>query len=517
MSQLSFKNDHDGKDGGFSLIEIVVAFMIVAIALVPLIQLFLSGMGATRINSHMVEATSFTSDQIEFNSSLPNNSVGYFEDEFSSSNPLYPTSGAEKTAFDKLFGTSYLAGTTFPATIPSQGLTVDLGALSPQSPPTPSTDLIEPVVIKKAEGETFYIFTLVSWESTVTPADTSSDCSYKEITVVTFWNNWTQHETQSTQEYPTGAGVNTDSSLAPGTTCNGSALLSSTSPAVPTAVTVSSMATNPNGMQVAWTETQSSGDGPVGYFVVEWSVDPNFVTDQETSAIEIPSSTDINQVVVSSSTSTYTYYINDLAPDSTYYVRVFAYSQDGSNLVISNPASTIYPGGAGNGFSTPASPPDTSCIVEDLFATAIPPVGVSPTANTPVISSKLYLTPTGSSPEDVYFGINTANSCNTTVAGGFSVGLGYYSTTSPFSPIDVFPLNTGFAPAGGTSSSGVIYLRLQLASTASTYAKAGYYELVLDQGTGISAPAYGNPQPTSTFLICPYVPPAQRTQVENKC
>lgn len=513
------------RDSGFTLIEILVALLLIMITLVPLLMLFVSAGNVSRINAKYLEATILSTGTLEFVQSLPPSSVGYYEDEFSTTNSNYPPNStnvpSEWSVFNGLFGT--VGYGTLPASFAS-GEPVYLAQYSPGNTITTSSataatniaaDLVQPVIKSTVANTNYYIYTVVTWHNTTSAITSStSDCAYAEIDVHTYWDNFKNSLIESNFAYGIGSGVNSNSTLSPGQQCSSSAgSLSSTAPNSPTAVTASlvSPPTNPPSVTVAWTET-SANTAPVGYYVIEWSNSSTMTTssqpaDPETSAPEPPGSPNINPTTVSSTTTTtttnYSYQINGLSYNTTYYVTIWAFSQDGTQVTQSS--TTVYlPGSTTTGVTTQALPSTvTACTFSSILGTFLPTSTGSLTGLTPVQTGKTYLSSTGHPQENLSLEANYSNDCSTAT---YSIEIGTYSQGSFTNILDV--------PLGNvTTTGGTMYYSINLITSN---VPVGNYLLQLNQGTGSSAVPVAN-VPESTILICPYVNPGQRSTEQNKC
>ncbi len=497
----------EGSESGFTLIEILVAFLIVVIAIIPLLALFVTGMNASRTNSFATEANSISSTNLEFDSSIPPSLIGYYTDEFSSADPFYPSApGPAQTEFATLFGSL-----SFPTNI-SYGRTVELGTTSPGG--QSQYDLIQPVKTHVIEGTTYYTYTFVTGvDSNSLAADTSTpiSCAYRDITVSTYWNQWTQVETQSTEVYGAGSGI-TGQCTPPG---------GSTTPNAPTMVSATASTTSPS-VDVTW----QGADPNAGSYVVEWSTDSNFTTDVQTSPVlspGLPAINPTNCVITSTNPCNFTYTISPLSYNSTYFVEIWSYSLDGTSASISSQINTLYPPSTLGGVTTIVAPDSlTSCYVSSIFASAIVPGSTTTPSGSPVpasngeLTGKLYLSPSGASSEDIYVGANISNSCQSSIGSQMYAGIQPYNSTSSTGGLQV-PLNNHFSPGNSSNTSGVMYDIIPLSTSASAYAKAELYLITLDNGTGYDTPPAGLSLITTTFLICPYIPISDRAEATNKC
>ncbi|NNN20482.1 MAG: hypothetical protein HKL80_00575 [Acidimicrobiales bacterium] len=498
----------ESSESGFTLIEIMVAFLIIIIAIIPLLALFVSGMNASRTNSYATEANSISSTNLEFDSAIPPSLIGYYADEFSSADPFYPTSpGPAQTEFATLFGSL-----SFPTNI-SYGRTVELSATSPGG--QSQYDLIQPVKTNLVEGTTYYTYTFVTGVDTNSleaGSSTPISCAYRNITVSTYWNQWTQVETQSTEVYSAGSGITGQCTPSGG----------STTPSAPTVWATA--ATNSPAINVSWV----GSDPNVGTFVVEWSTDSNFTTDVQTSPVlspGLPAINPTNCVITSTTPCRFNYTISPLSYNSTYFVEIWSYSLDGTSASISSQIDTAYSPVSTSGGATTMDTPSTlsSCYVSSIFATAIVPGSVTtPASGTPVpasngeLTGKLYLTPSGSSAEDIYVGANITNGCQSSIGPQMFAGLEPYNTSSSSGGLQL-SLNNYFSPGNSSNTSGVMYNIIPLSTSASSYAKAELYLITLDNGTGFTTPPPGLSLVTTTFLICPYIPIPDRAEATNKC
>jgi len=496
------------------MIELVVAMLIIMLALVPFVALMVSGINITQANGARVEALNVITSTLESATAIPYNLVGYYEDEFSSSDPNYPAPNSVAAQyFNQVFGRNYLPGTTYPYTVPSGQQTVDLGPTSCTSGCTnvgPGSDLIQPYKVYNVGNLRVHVFTVVTWQNTVPLNDDSQGgCAYVAVTVIGYWSNWTNNASKSTFIDPGGNSPNNFSGTG---SCSSAAVLASTPPPAPQNVVASQ---NPNPQEasstivVSWQEVVTNNQSPPGYFVIEYSVDPSFTTSAETTPILQADSPAIQGQGCPNTPSgetciNYSYTITGLAPGETYYVQMWTYSQNGVGLT--GPTTALYQTGSGSPQSNtgiPTAPNPNPCNLASLFSFSSPASG-SPTSSAPDLSYKFYLNQNGSSSVQVQLGVNTSNNCST-LLNGASIGAGPYSPTGTLSPSIYFPLS--YVNNG-------IYA-YTISSSAIVSVATGYYELGLFDSNHNPLPSTG--QLISYLLICPYTPVAERSQVSNRC
>lgn len=503
---------------GFTMIELMVALLIIMIALVPFVALMISGITITQANANRIEALNVITSTLESTTAIPYDLVGYYEDEFSTSNPYYPaTNSVAMSYFNQVFGTNYLPGTTYPYTVPSGQQTVDLGTTactSNCSSVTPASDLIQPYRVYKVGNLKVHVFTVVTWQNTVPINDNSQgSCAYIAVTVIGYWSNWTNNASKSTFVDPGG---NNPNSFSGSGSCSSAATLASTPPPAPLNVTASQ---NPNQteasttMVVSWQEIVNSTQSPPGYFVIQYSVDPTFTTSSETTPILPVDSPTINGQVCPNTPSgqlcaNYQYTITNLAPGETYYVEMWTYSQNGVGLTGPTQANyvtlfpTPQPPASSGGVQTLPGPP--GCNLASVFTFSYPASG-SPTSGSPDMSYKFYLNQNGTSSVNLQLGVNTSNDCSTILQNA-SIGAGGYSPTGTLKPVAYFPLSF--------VNNGIYAFTIPASSVVSI--ETGYYELGLFDSNHNPLPSANN-QLITYLLICPYTPPAERSQVSNKC
>jgi prepilin-type N-terminal cleavage/methylation domain-containing protein len=519
-------------ESGFTLIELLVALLVISIALVPFIAFMITGFNATNANDYRVEALNVMSTILETDTAIPYGSLGYYEDEFSTADSNYPSSTSPAgQIFNNLFGTDYLPGTTYPYETPAGYQTVDLGVASCQPSPcsTASSDLVQPYKVVSVGNLNVHIYQIVTWRADMTIQSGSNSCAYIDVEVYVYWSNFTQVAHRQTFVYPGGNNPNSNANPPPTSTCSAAASAASTPPPAPTSVTVSNTpgAAADTSLNVTWQQLLTSAQSPPGYYVIEWSTDPNFdstgTTSAQTSPIEQLTATDINQQACASipagdaSCYNYSYQIQGLAPSTTYYVEIWAYSQDGVGLTNSGPTNTIYitsggpvvgSGGIQTAPQPPPPPPATSnpCLLSSLFTYTYPPSPGTPSGATPDLSYKFYLSQSGASQVSLLLGVNTANYCSSVLQGAY-IGIGYYSSTGILSPGLWAPISL--------LSSGVYGFVIN--STQLTSVSTGYYEIGLYDSNKNPLPAPPAPQLVSYLLLCPYIAIPERAQVSNKC
>ncbi len=532
-------NRIDDSSAGFTLIELIVAVFIIMLTMVPFIYFFVAGVQVAALSSRVVEANSLASSTMEFAGSLPEPTIGYYDDEFSTSNQYYPgstvppsqfakiiSSAQYASEFNSIFGTNYTGGTpsgdNVPVNTPNTGQTVILGAVSPTSI---SSDLIQPVQMVSKGNYFFVIYTVVSWAQTASPTissepNQSQQCAYPEINVYVYWNSFHDHTHLETLDSTPGQQPNNS---ADSSSCTGSGTLNSSPPPPPTSVTVSTPAvtTNPASVNISWSEqNQSSTVPPVGYYLIAWSPDSSFATGVVTSPIEVASdsNTSINPVPNSSAGVTnYSYTASGLAYNSNYYFQIYAYSQDGSVAV--SPTTVGYPG-SGTYVTTNSQPATVlGCNFSNIFGTFMPPTGDSVNGTTPIITAKTYLNPNGSFADNLEVGTTASGGCN---SNQYSISI-FSGSTPGATPIINVPLsNFDNSNSLVTPSNGVIYQSLALSSATNSIV-AGVYSIQLENGSGSSATVYYADSPidtitlTSSLLVCPYVSFNNRVQANNKC
>ncbi len=528
----------DSTESGFTMIELIVAVLIITITLIPFTYFFVAGIQVTALSSRVVEANSLSTSVLEFTGSLPEPAIGYYDDQFSASNPYYPGSTAAPSAyssiigssaysdeFNSIFGTNYNsaapAGDNVPINTPNTGQIVILGTISPTSV---SDDLIKPVQVVTKGNYNFVIYTVVSWAKTASPASSnpsqSQECAYPQIDVYVYWNNFKNYTHNETLDSTPGQQPNTAATSA---SCTGSGTLDSSPPDSPTSVSVSlpEVPTNPPSVNITWTEqNQSSTVSPVGYYVIAWSPDSTFDTSVVTSPIEIASDTnkEINPSPnAASGTTTFTYQASQLAYDSNYYFKLYAYSQDGSVAV--SPSSISYPG-MGSYITTNSQPAtEVGCNFSNIFGTFVPPSSGTVSGTTPMIVSKTYLNPNGTFADNLILGGTSSDGCN---ANQYSISI-YAGDNVGVNPLVNVPLSNFYnANPLASNVNGVEYQTLALSSTSNSIV-AGVYTIQLENNSGASTTTYYADPPTDSItltgslLVCPYVSFNNRVQASNKC
>lgn len=364
---------------GFTLVEMMVAVLVMAVAFTPLAAVFWSGLRTADIAAKRTSGFSIATKEIESLHAVPYSDLGFY----------YTQSPASWKNYTTVLTCS---SGTCPSNPPVQPTTT--------VPATSQTGFISYTIARYIYWLGATAVTPPGGESPTTTTDTSA---YKGVTVVVTWSDQTGSHTveQDSIIYPGGLGVYgtpTSPNTPPG---------ASTPPGAPGAVslwpTQPAASTSTDGQEIDLSVTASTTGGTASAYYVQYSTDPTFTSGY--GQVDVPLGPD-SMVPV-----------QGLAASTTYYFRAYATNAAGASgysptLTATTPAAT-----------TTAS----SCTLGSF------------TIDTQR-SGKTYLDSSGAMTENVGLSLNVTGSCTATITVS-SVAPG--GTSDPGSPYTLSGASTG--------------------------------------------------------------------------
>lgn len=345
-----------GDDRGFTLLEMMIAVLIIAVVFTPLASVFWSGLRTADASTHRTSGFSIASKEIEALHAVPYAQLGFYSDQT-------PAQWQYTT-------------------------TVILGSCSTTCTP-PFTPLVKPTATTVSEGLTYHIARYVYWDDAIaatppadsTPSTTVDSQAYKGVTVVVSWTD--QVGSHSVQQdsiiYPGGQG--TYQGPGSGTTTTTTAPPVS-APAAPAAV--APVAPQPaaapatDGQEIDVTISPGTGGGTAQAFYLQYSTSSTFAVDQPVGEIDQPVMA--NTLVQ----------VQGLAPQTAYYFRAYAL-----NTVGQSPYSPIQ-----GPDTTPAATTTPSACTLGSFTIST------------VEAGKTYLSSDNTMSEDVGLSLNVSGGCS---------------------------------------------------------------------------------------------------------
>jgi hypothetical protein len=445
------RTEEEAGQGGFTLVETVVALAVFTVTLVPTTGVFFGGIQAASVSSVRSDAASVAASTLAQVQALPINEVGFY-----TSQPDYVPS--------------------CPSSVPacSGGQTVDLGSTAPSGAFTP-------VTTQAVGSTTFTITTYITSANASVPSGTTclngtesgSDCwqgAYPLVTVVVSWRGPTAGSvTESTIDYPGGLGPWT----APLSDRGGPVTCPST-PAPPvqqSPAAASSPSTSQSAwVDVSWDPVSPQSDEPC-YYVID------VTTNEQTLSCTLPSGSGVQASYWQPGTAD-SYLVTGLSWGTTYYFTVVAYSSGGASCAISNTES----------FQTATNSTSSTCTATSFSVTAEP-------SNS---SSKTYLDSHGKMTDDLDLVASTTGTCSNLTVASELVGS---TTPDPGPPPSPWTLAAG--------SGGQFTYTVDSIGTAWT---TGQHEFTLyidgtatneQQSLEVCSFASGQGQKTSSGNSCP--------------
>lgn len=298
------------EEDGFTIIEMMVALTVMAVAMVAISGVFFTGLKAASASASRTAATALATRETEAIRAVPYNGIGFYDDQ-----------AGRVAAFEG-------------------SATISLGSVTPL---TATLRLVPTGTV--AVGPVNYSVTRhVLWEGASGPSTTYPEAYRKTVVLITWTDSAGRpHEVrQDSIVYPGGLGAYSG----PGsvtTTTTTAATVAPTPPTI-TSVTAPAAPAGETRLDVVW--TAPTGGGAVTSYIVQWSTNSSFSSGTASSPPQPPSA-------ISYATSL-------LAPGTTYHFRVIAYASP-SLSSTSAPAS--------GATRTPPSPPP--CTVNNLTLTGV--------------------------------------------------------------------------------------------------------------------------------------------------
>ncbi len=298
-------NRADRDEGGFTIIELVVAMAILALVMAPMARVFWSAMRTAGVASHRTDGSSIASREIEGMRAVPYGQVGFYADQ----------TGATST-FEGY--TTVSLGSTSPASgsVPQiQPQTPDPSAAS-SFVPDPDPANAGPIV----QGNVSYaVQRYVVW---VDAQDASSTYikAYKRLTVTVSWSDLAgaHNVRQDSLLYPGGQGTFQGPMGGTASTTTTTTVLN---PSAPVLNAVTGLADPAGETQIPLTWSQPGGGATVTSYTIKYST---------SSAFPVGNFSVVNGLAPSITN----YTVPSLSANTTYYFEVIAYA--GANAAVSN-------------------------------------------------------------------------------------------------------------------------------------------------------------------------------------
>lgn len=295
----------DASEQGISLVEVMVAMLLLSMAAISLGGLFITSIGTASYSNQRSQATTLASSELASVQSIPYAQVGFYSDQL----------GYSATGTDGL-------------------TTVTLGSCSTTlCSSTPPTPLLTPVSTISENGVTFTLDTSIVWANAYVPGSSTSTTvsdsqAYKLVTVQIQWSapGGTQSESNSTIVYPGGLGPYTGPGSSTSTTTT-----SSDAPASPdvTATVPSAPGTTPDPGQtevnLSWTISGATPD----HYIIEWATSASYLPPPNGSGSGTPATAGSVQSSGSQPGTALSYQVQGLTPGTTYWFEVIPYSSTG--------------------------------------------------------------------------------------------------------------------------------------------------------------------------------------------
>jgi len=448
--------DDKGGQEGFTLLEMMVAVLILAIVFTAFASVLTSGLRTADASTHRTEGFTIATREIEGMHAVPYNELGFYSDQG-------PSSWETDT-------------------------TVILGSCSTACGITP---LVEPTGTDTEAGITYSIDRYVYWlgatavspPAASSPSTTTDTQAYKGVTVTVTWTDRVGTHTveQDSIIYPGGLG--TYAGAGSGTTTTSTTV--SVAPGAPGTPTLwpTQPAPSPSsdGQEIDVSVPPATSGGTPQSYYLQYSTDPTFTTGIGQVDYPITPNTQVQ--------------VQGLAASTTYYFRAYATNAAGTSpysgsLSATTPAPATTTTTSASTSTTVAGSTTTSTTTTTL------PCSVGSFTISTKTSGKTYLAnKTGAMTENIGLSVNVTGSCSASITVASS---GTNGAADPGSP---YPLS---GPSSGGQWSGTI------ASSGSTAWTLGTHTMtVYVNGSAISL-SHG-------LLVCAYMPPGQRSPSPTSC
>jgi prepilin-type N-terminal cleavage/methylation domain-containing protein len=288
----------DRGQGGFTIVELVIAMALLAIIAAPLATVFWSGLRTASAAAHRTDGASVASREIERMRAVPYAQVGFYADE-----PGY------SATFETF--TTVTLGSVSPSTgklVPQiEPLSPDPSAAAGYAPdPDPAN--ASPIVLG---GIRYSVARSIVWIN-ANDASSTFDKAYKRLTVVVTWTDQVgvHNVRQDSVLYPGGLGAYSGpmGGAATTTTTTGAS-----APLSPVLAAITALASPADQTQVALSWSQPAGGTAPTSYSIEYSTNPSFPTGNFA-------------IVGNLSPSILSYTVTSLTPDTTYYFEIIAYA-----------------------------------------------------------------------------------------------------------------------------------------------------------------------------------------------
>jgi prepilin-type N-terminal cleavage/methylation domain-containing protein len=281
-------DDRVAREGGFTIIEMVVALAILAMVMAPLARVYWSSIRTAGAAAHRTDGSSIASREIESMHAVPYSQVGFYADQ-----PGYVAS------FEGL--TTVSLGSTSPTT----------GPLVPQ---------VQPQTTGITQGSVSYsVKRYVVWVDAQDASSTYAS-AYKRLTVLVSWSDQAGAHTarEDSLLYPGGLGKYQSAMGGTTTSPPTTAVLNPSSPVLNA---ITGLADPAGQTQIPLTWSQPGVGAPPTSYSIEYSTSASFPPGNFS-------------VVSGLSPSITNYTVTSLSASATYYFEVIAYA--GSNSAVSN-------------------------------------------------------------------------------------------------------------------------------------------------------------------------------------
>jgi hypothetical protein len=297
------------RDDGFSILEVVAATSIIAVAFAALASVLWAGLRTASVSTIRSEASAVATRETEAMRAVPYDQIGFYGDQ----------SGYVSTYSSK---TTVSLGATTPA------------GLTPKIAPTGSVTV---------GAKMFTIARYITFADASDGSTTYSSAYKKTVAVISWSDSGGSHAvTQTSVVYPGGRGVAASAT----TTSTTSTTLVASSPTPPVMGAASVPAAPAGEGEIDLTWTPGGAGGAVGYFVIERATNVTFTSGFVSSPNQPATSTQ--------------YQFTGLAPTTQYWFRMRAFASGGAASPYSNVTT--------NTTLTPAAGP---CSVTNLSVTEI--------------------------------------------------------------------------------------------------------------------------------------------------